>query len=462
MWVRGADLATLALCAAAAWIALTGGVRGSVGPATISVTSSLRLLLFAVVLAALRHALRPRPSLPAVLWAHRPRRMPAAWADTAVIWFGTRFSVILAGYFAVLLIGFPQPPPQFKVSDNIFVNLPARFDTGWYLDIAVNGYRWMGVPYKQQNIAFFPAFPMAMRASGAALGAWRPGISPIARNRLVLLGGWIFALAVFWYALVYLHRWSDARAGPDVARATVMLLAVYPFAVFFSAPYTEGLFMLAAIATFFHFERQEWLQAALWGLLSGLVRPNGALLAIPLALLALQQWRRAAPGRPSIGMGLALGAPAVGLFFYALFIEQLTGRWFAWSDVQAAWGRTYQVTTWVGLEVTRMSEHGILDYPENAPITLLNGLAALMALLLLWRVGTAIGAAYVAFVLVNLGPALISGGLMSVGRFTSTLFPLFYALAVVVPRRHLMGWVLAFGVLQGLFAALFFTWRPPF
>jgi hypothetical protein len=460
--VRAADLVTAVLACAAIWVALTGGIRASVGGTTVSVTSSLRLLLFAALLALVRHARWRRAPLPSILWAQRPHGLPAAWSATAFVWAGSRLSVILAGYFAVLLIGFPEPPPTFRVSENVFLNMPARWDAGWYLDIAVNGYRWLGVPYKEQNIAFFPAFPMAMRASGALLGAWRPGISPIVRDRLVLVGGWMFAVGVFWYALAYVYRWAEARAGPDVARATATLLAVYPFAVFFSAPYTEGLFMLGAVATFFHFERQEWSRAALWGLLSGLVRPNGALLMIPLALLALRHWRLAAPGRFNAAFWLALGAPAAGLFGYALFMRELTGRLFAWGDVQAAWGRTYQVTTWVGLEVARMSEHGIIAYPENAPITLLNGLAALMALLLLWRVGSAAGAAYVLFILVNLGPAIVSGGLMSVGRFTSTLFPLFFALALVLPRRQLTGWVVGFSVLQGLFAVLFFTWRPPF
>jgi hypothetical protein len=216
------------------------------------------------------------------------------------------------------------------------------------------------------------------------------------------------------------------------------------------------------VAAFFHFERQEWRRAALWGLLSGMVRPNGALLAIPLAILAARTWHVGALRRSPPAFWLALAAPAAGLFAYAVFIRQLTGRFFAWSDVQAAWGRTYQVTTWVGLELTRMTEHGIISYPENAPLTLLNGAAALMAVRLLWRVGSALGLSYVVFVLVNLLPAIVSGGLMSVGRFTSTLFPLFFALALVVPERQLTGWIVMFSVLQGLFAALFFTWRPPF
>jgi hypothetical protein len=85
-----------------------------------------------------------------------------------------------------------------------------------------------------------------------------------------------------------------------------------------------------------------------------------------------------------------------------------------------------------------------------------------MAVALLWPLTRVAGAAYTVFVLVNLVPAVLSGGLMSVGRITSTLYPLFFALAVLVPARQLTGWIVAFSILQGLLAALFFTWRPPF
>ena len=39
------------------------------------------------------------------------------------------------------------------------------------------------------------------------------------------------------------------------------------------------------------------------------------------------------------------------------------------------------------------------------------------------------------FVLISLLPPLFAGGLVSMGRLTSTLFPLFIALAAVLPPR---------------------------
>ena len=68
--------------------------------------------------------------------------------------------------------------------------------------------------------------------------------------------------------------------------------------------------------------------------------------------------------------------------------------------------------------------------------------------------------AWAAFVLVNLLPALATGGLMSAGRVSSALFPAFLWLASVVPVRHRFGWLAAFAAMQGFGAALFYTWRP--
>jgi hypothetical protein len=66
------------------------------------------------------------------------------------------------------------------------------------------------------------------------------------------------------------------------------------------------------------------------------------------------------------------------------------------------------------------------------------------------------------FVLVNLVPPMLAGGVLSMGRLTSTLFPLFLAVAVTIPPRAVPALVTAFAIGQGLAAALFFTWRPLF
>jgi hypothetical protein len=73
-----------------------------------------------------------------------------------------------------------------------------------------------------------------------------------------------------------------------------------------------------------------------------------------------------------------------------------------------------------------------------------------------------LGPSYALFVLVNIGPPLFAGGVLSMGRLTSTMFPLFLALAAIAPPRSVTPLVTGFAIAQGLAAALFFTWRPLF
>ena len=69
---------------------------------------------------------------------------------------------------------------------------------------------------------------------------------------------------------------------------------------------------------------------------------------------------------------------------------------------------------------------------------------------------------YAVFLLINLEPPILAGGFLSVGRFTSVLFPAFLALALLVSVRVRPAWIAAFGMGQALNATLFFTWRELF
>ena len=105
----------------------------------------------------------------------------------------------------------------------------------------------------------------------------------------------------------------------DRAAAAVTFACLYPFAIFYSAAYTEGLFLLAMIGAWYHLRRDERWPAFGWGLLAGLTRPNGCLLSIPLALVVLAPlWRDGRLQRPPDGWGsladrmIVAAAPGLG------------------------------------------------------------------------------------------------------------------------------------------------------
>src|SRR4029077_17995170 len=87
----------------------------------------------------------------------------------------------------------------------------------------------------------------------------------------------------FFGALIYLFNLARDMLDDDHAVAALWLLAAYPFALFYSAYYTESLYLLGVAGAFLHFTRRQYWIAALWGLLVGLTRPNGFFLCVPLA-----------------------------------------------------------------------------------------------------------------------------------------------------------------------------------
>jgi hypothetical protein len=370
--------------------------------------------------------------------------------------------VAAVGLLAVFLVGYPVGEPRFRVSRNELINLPARWDAGWYLGIAQLGYRWNPKSGGQQNIAFFPAYPMLIRAGGRLLGG---------RTPQMVLAGVLISYAAFLGALLYL--WKLACAHPALgsserATAAVLLLGSYPFAVFYGALYTEALFLCGTVGAFWHMRQRQLWRVAGWGLLAGLTRPNGAFLSVPLALLAVTDARRLEADiksrvRHAARALLASAAPGIGALLFSVFIYQITGNPFEWAAIQDRWGRTSGVA-WQSLAgpFGYVAEHGFHEYLRAEASNFLNLTAAAFAAVLIWPVTRRLGVAYGALVAINLAVPLALGGAISIGRLTATMFPLFLWLAAAVPQRRLGAWVLVFAVGQGLMAVLFYTWRAPY
>jgi hypothetical protein len=84
----------------------------------------------------------------------------------------------------------------------------------------------------------------------------------------------------------------------------------------------------------------------------------------------------------------------------------------------------------------------------------------LLALAAVWPVYRRFGLAFAIFIPITILPPMSAGGLLSMGRVTSILFPVFLWMGAVVPPRHRTAWIAAFAMLQGFVAVMFFTWRP--
>lgn len=469
-WARAADVVSIAVVIIAVIISATGGFRLRFGAWRFALTSPYRPLLFAAAIAGVRHLIeREQPIYAHALQQARRWSQAIALREAAAVFAGSRPAILLAGLLAVLTIGYAPGTPPWRDSESELFNLPLRWDAGWYLQIAENGYSYIpeAGAQEQQNIVFFPAYPMATRAVALVLGNYKG--SYVAAGMLVSLGAFLFALA-------YLYAFARDAIGHERAAAALSLFAAYPFALFFGAIYTESLYLLAALGAFHHFRRREFVRAGVWGLVIGLTRPNGGLLTVPLVLLALTPWLPAAiaggcamPRSPAARPRdlapafAAAAACAAGTLLYSIFIWGMTGSPIAWASGHAAWGRHYtSLAALVGTRASFIGHAGLYEYVARSPYELLNVLGAVFVLAAVWPVWRRFGIAFAAFILINILPPLTTGGFLSAGRLSSVLFPAFVWLAAAVPARQRTAWIVSFAMLQGLCAALFYTWRPVF
>jgi hypothetical protein len=454
------DVVAIGLAAAALVLLFAGPYRAVIADLALTVRWS-HAAFAAAALTVIRHVARPSPSLLNTLksWAAAVARRPAL-ADAAVAFWVTRPAVLMIGLLAVSTIGLAPAAETEAPGRHALRELPARFDANWYAGIALDGYDWQHRFDRQQNLAFFPAFPMLMRAAGIVTGAFRNGLSNDKRITHLVWLGLLLSLLAFFGAAWYFARLAGELLAGEQARTAVLLLASYPFAVFYSAPYTESLFLLTSVAAWFHMRRGQFVVAAAWALLAGLSRPNGFLLSVPLALIALGV--RDAAGTPATGVNriqclLVATMPTVGMLVFTLYLYLRTGIWFVWMRIHGAWGRVFGDVP--GEMAVAVSADGLLQLIVRQPYDALNAVGLAFALGLIWPVGRRVGFPWAAYVLVSLVLPLVAGGLLSVGRISSTLFPLFLALAALLPSRVAGGALAVFGMLQGFIAALFFTWR---
>jgi Mannosyltransferase (PIG-V) len=298
----------------------------------------------------------------------------------------------------------------------------ARWDATWYLSLAHSGYQTAS----PTGAAFFALYPVSVRA--AAFG--------IPSGWALLLASYAVSAAALFVALVLLHRLVELELGRRFAPAALMLVALWPASFFFSAPYSESLFLALSIGMFYAARTDRWGWAAGLCAAATATRATGMLLLLPLAIMAWRarklQWLAIAP----------LGAVAFSLW---LTIAGL--RPFGWADVERDWGHVYKgpfggvhdaiVAGWNGVGQVFGSGGADRVVAAENTIYLVFLVVALIATVGVFRRLRPEYGAYVAIsLLVAVSAPVAWQPLMAFGRLLAVVFPIPMWLAVVLYRRR--------------------------
>ena len=253
----------------------------------------------------------------------------------------TRALLFLVGWVGLRamdrLPAYPAQLPDTFLPDWPGLDGWARWDTAHYVAIGIFGYGNEASPSHDGGLGFFPLFPLLVEGVAQLMpGALTEGQLALAA---IIASNVAFLLAVPLFADVVARRTST-----DVARTATLLLCVSPFSYIFAAGYSESLFLLTVVATFWHADRDRWWAATLAVSLGTATRLVG--LALPPALLLLA-WRRGRPLRELIG--IAVLSP-LGAAIWLLVTWRISGDPMGYFTAQANWGG-WTEHVWFYLEI---------------------------------------------------------------------------------------------------------------
>jgi len=349
----------------------------------------------------------------------------------------------LRGFYsgmAAALSFFLHPDPAVIHSNALTENLPTpgswhyallgiweRFDTLWYLRVAQHGY---DLP---RAVIFYPLYPVAIRLVSSVM--------PVTAAALVVstVGAFFF----FWGLL----RLGRERLS-DMGRLRMLLLVcVWPTSFVLFAGYAESVTLALIVWAVVFARGDRWWSATFCGVLAGLSRPSGVLVAIPLILLAIRSRR--------LSSSVVLLTP-VGLLGY--------WEWLRWSgrlSVVEAY-RIYQGATlappWASIgEALRLivAEHDGL-------LAIKLGLVVLVTALSLCR---EVRLEDKLFALAVILQVLMYTGrpLLGAARYLLPVYPAFVVLGSYAERRwnwkQLAFYLAAFGFLNVLWMWAFLNWK---
>jgi hypothetical protein len=300
----------------------------------------------------------------------------------------------------------------------------ARWDSGWYYQIAKEGYRY-DPHIAQNNVAFYPLYPLLMRwvSTVIPVSAFTAGI---AISLLSLLG-----------ALLFVDRLTVDWGDPAATLTTAGALLFYPTAFFLAAAYTESLFLLATTAALWAAHNRRWWLCGVAGAAASLTRFNGFLILLPIIWLIAADiggCLRSLHARHVF----ATAATLAGISAYPLFL------WRRWGDPllyvhgkSAGWAQKPRAPWRLISDLLREAASQLLHSPAAGGKLIFSlevGSLLLFSVLTvaLFRKGHVAEGIYCAATLLFL---LCSGTLDGIHRYVLALFPCYFILGQTM-RRH--------------------------
>jgi len=349
-----------------------------------------------------------------------------------------------------------------------FLRLWNYSDAEWYLSIAASSYPSRAEAIAAHNApagdhrsterenymkyAFFPLYSLLVAALAVAL--------PL-RLAAFLVTTATSAAAAIAAMLLFTSFFPDEEQRSPLALA---LLLSFPFAVFYSLYFPEGLFLLLSLLVFLGLRSGSWALVGVAGFCLSLTRPNGVFIVLPVAYALWRDSAKRHHGRQGSAAPLAWTALIPGgLVTYAAFNLARVGDPVFFHTVQYKWRNVTADplgNLWRNV-VERVSGFFSLDlhsfHSSKLDVVVMVAFACLIVAM--WR-DSRFPRELTIWAAVLWAVPLVSKDLMSFSRYMAVSFPVFYFLARSRQRWAPVAVLVAFfaGYLIALAGVIGYRW----
>jgi Gpi18-like mannosyltransferase len=264
----------------------------------------------------------------------------------------------LRQYFHDYADGF-QDPTQFGKQPMLFVSPGGaeswarafvHWDVLWWLSVSEVGYVADPKLDAEQNVVFYPLFPLMIH------GLCRLGLHPIVAALLIANGSMLLVICL-------LYRLVVRRSGVAAARWTLACWLSFPAAFFGVVPYSESLMALFTVLAMQTLLDGKYVSTGLWCGLASALKNQGVILAGALVIPLMTGPRRI---RALIG----LACSGLGLLGYMAFLHNQYGDPFLYVAIQKQWRPklgNYNPLNWLWV-LLQSSVHSVyLILNQNSP-----------------------------------------------------------------------------------------------
>lgn len=312
------------------------------------------------------------------------------------------------------------------------IDIHSRWDSFFYEDIANNGYH-LTPGDTLSNIVFFPLYPFLIHI-----------FSFIFLGNSVFAGWFVSIISLFGAVIVFKKLLEEFH--PTINPETpIFYLLIFPTAFFLNAIYTESLFLLLSLLTFYYSFKKNFKIAGIFGFLAALTRVTGVLLFIPV----VWEFYKSHGVRKMLTMSfMPILLIPLGTFLFFLYHYFAFGDFFLFLEVEKAWGRAFQIN----------KEHFLL-FSHPATINFFLDISfSFFALISAYHVFKKRWISYGLYIIATLCVALSTGTFMSIGRYILVLFPMYIALGTIKNEHFEKIYTFGSLLLLALNITLFVNW----